>query len=124
MRATTESTKLRIVYDASARAFDGAPWVNDCLHAGPTLQNKLWGVLFRGRFNPVAVSGDLQKAFLQVRIKEADRDAMRFHWCRDEHSPLTTLRFTRALFGLTSSPFLLGESSRHILATGRRKSQK
>ncbi|XP_068750826.1 uncharacterized protein [Montipora capricornis] len=33
---------------------------------------------------------------------------MRFHWRRDEHSPLTTLRFTRALFGLTSSPFLLG----------------
>ena len=37
-----------------------------------------------------------------------DRDAMRFHWRRDEHSPLETLRFTRALFGLTSSPFLLG----------------
>ena len=108
VRATAESTKLRIVYDASARPFDGAPSLNDCLHAGPPLQNKLWSVLVRGRFNPVAVSGDLQKAFLQVRIKEADRDAMRFHWRRDKHSPLTTLRFTRALFGLTSSPFLLG----------------
>ena len=108
VRATAESTKLRIVYDASARAFDGAPSLNDCLHAGPPLQNKLWSVLVRGRFNPVAVTGDLQKAFLQVRIREADRDAMRFHWRRDEHSPLTTLRFTRALFGLTSSPFLLG----------------
>ena len=53
-------------------------------------------------------SCDLQKAFLQVRIKEADRDAMRFHWRRDEHSPLTTLRFTRALLGLTSSPFTFG----------------
>ena len=53
----------------------------------------------------MAVSGDLQKGFLQVRIKEADPDARRFQW----HSPLTTLRFTRALFGLTSSPFLCGE---------------
>ena len=52
----------------------------------------------------MAVSGDLQKVFLQVRIKEAEPDARRFQW----HSPLTTLRFTRALFGLTSSPFLLG----------------
>ena len=108
VRATAESTKLRIVYDASASAFNGAPSLNDCIHAGPPLQNKLWSVLVRGRFNPVAVTGDLQKAFLQVRITEADRDAMRFHWRRDEHSPLTTLRFTRALFGLTSSPFLLG----------------
>ena len=108
VRATAESTKLRIVYDGSARASDGVPSLNDCLHAGPPLQNKLWSVLVRGRFNPVAVTADLQKAFLQVRIREADRDAMRFHWRRDEHSPLETLQFTRALFGLTSSPFLLG----------------
>lgn len=108
VRATAESTKLLIVYDASARAFDGAPSLNDCLHAGPPLQNKLWNVLVRGRFNPVAINGDLQKAFLQVRVRETDRDAMRFHWRRDEHSPLETLRFTRALFGLVSSPFLLG----------------
>ena len=94
VRATVESTKLRIVYDGSARASDGAPSLNDCLHAGPPLQNKLWSVLVRGRFNPVAVTGDFQKAFLQVRIREADRDAMRFHWRRDEHSPLETLRFT------------------------------
>ena len=33
---------------------------------------------------------------------------MRFHWRRDEQSPLETLRFTRALFGLAPSPFLLG----------------
>lgn len=108
VRATAESTKLRVVYDASARAFDGAPSLNDCLHAGPPLQNKLWSVLVRGRFNPVAINGNLQKAFLQVRVRETDRDAMRFHWRRDEHSPLETLRFTRALFGLASSPFLLG----------------
>lgn len=34
---------------------------------------------------------------------------MRFHWRRDKQSPLETLRFTRALFGLASSPFLPGE---------------
>lgn len=108
LRTTAESTKLRIVYDASARAFSGAPSLNDCLHTGLPLQNKLWSVLVRGRFNPMAITGDLQKAFLQVRVKESDRDAMRFHWRRDEQSPLETLRFTRALFGLAPSPFLLG----------------
>ena len=33
----------------------------NCLHTGPSLQNKLWSVLVRGRFHPVAVSGDFQK---------------------------------------------------------------
>ena len=65
-------------------------------------------MLVTGRFNPVAITGDLQKVLLQVRVKETDRDAMRFHWRRDEQSPLESLRFTRALFGLASSPFLLG----------------
>ena len=38
-----------------------------------------------------------------------DRDAMRFHWIADiETRGVETLRFMRALFGLSSSPFLLG----------------
>ena len=97
-----------IVYDASARAHPSAPSLNDCLNAGPPLQNKLRDVLVCQRCYPVAVTGDLKKAFLQVRIRELDRDALRFHWEKNEHSPLETLRFTRALFGLTCSLFLLG----------------
>ena len=92
--------------DASARAYDGAPSLNDCLYAGPPLQNELWDVLIRGRFNSVAVTGDIQKAFLQVRVREDDRDAMRFSLA-PKQSEVETLRFTRALFGLASSPFLL-----------------
>lgn len=108
VREAAESTKLRIVYDASARAYPEAPSLNECLNAGPPLQNRLWNVLVRLRFHPVAVTGDLKQAFLQVRIKEAERDALRFHWRADEHSEIETLRFTRALFGLAPSPFLLG----------------
>lgn len=48
------------------------------------------------------------EASLRVRIREHDRDAMRFHWIADrETRRMETLRFTRALFGLSSSPFLL-----------------
>ena len=51
--------------------------------------------------------GELKRAFLQVRIREADRHALRFHWRHGEHSNIETLRFTRALFGLAQSPCLL-----------------
>ena len=115
VREGTETTKLRIVYDASARAYPEAPSLNECLHAGPPLQNRLWNVLVRMRFHPVAVTGDLKQAFLQVRIKEAQRDALRFHWRANEHSEVETLRFTRALFGLAPSPFLLGGVIEHHL---------
>ena len=96
-RANAESTKLRVVYDASARAQSNSPSLNDCLNTGPPLQNKLWSVLVRQRSYPVSVCGDIEKAFLQVCVKICERDEL-----------IQIYRFTRALFGLTCSPFLLG----------------
>ena len=61
----------------------------------------------RARFYPLLLTGELQKAFLQVRIKEEDRDALRFHRKPRSQTDIETFRFTRALFGLTSSQFLL-----------------
>ena len=105
------------MYDASAKAHPNAVSLNDCLYPGPTLQNKMWNVLFRSRVHPIAVVGDLKQAFLQVRIRGADRDALRFHWKQGKHSEIETLRFTRALFGLAPSPFLLGGVIEHHLDT-------
>ena len=66
------------------------------------------GLPWRGNHRP------LQKAFLQIRIKEHERDALRFQW-RNEHSNIETYRFTRALFGLTCSPGLLvGVIEQHL----------
>ena len=123
IREKAESTKLRIVYDASARVEDNAPSLNECLNPGPPLQNQLWSVLVRGRFNPVALTADIKQAFLQVRICEENRDALRFHWLKDVNSKeMETYRFTRALFGLAPSPFLLGGVIKQHLEVWRRKS--
>ena len=54
------------------------------------------------------LAGDIRKAFLQIRIYKSERDTLRFHWRADAHSEIETYRFTRVLFGLTPSPFLLG----------------
>ena len=108
VRHSAKSTKTRVVYDALAKAQPEAPLLNDCLYPGPSLQNKLWDVLIHHRSFPVALCGDIEKAFLQIRIKLQERDALRFHWKSDEHSKTLVYRFTRVLFGLTSSPFLLG----------------
>ena len=54
---------------------------------------------------------DLQKAFLQVGLKEDDRDAFRFLFNIngiEEH-----LRFTRVPFGVEASPFMLGATLQH-----------
>ena len=74
-----ESTKIRIVYDASARANARVLSLNECLEIDSPLQNQLWNVLILNRFYPVAIAGDLNHAFLQIRVRREDRDALRFH---------------------------------------------
>ena len=64
IRESAESTKLRIVYDASAKANEKSPSLNDCLETGPSLQNLLWDVLVSNRLKPIALAGDLKQAFL------------------------------------------------------------
>ena len=120
VREKSETTKMQIAYDASARASNASVSLNDILESGPPLQNKLFNVLTRGRFHAVSINGDPKKAFLQVRIRPEDRDALRFHWLYDKDPQrVRTLRFSRAIFGLTSSPFLLGGVIKHHLNTCR-----
>ena len=107
VRETAATTKMRVVYDASAHPTPDSVSLNECLNPGPPLQNKLWDVLVRQRAFPVAVNADLRRAFLQIRVKEADRDALRFHWRSSAEEEVETWRFTRVLFGLAPSPFLL-----------------
>jgi len=82
IRETAETTKMHIVYDALVRPTPESPSLNECLHPGPPLQNKLWDILVRQRAYPIAVTADIQKAVLQIRMRECERDALRFHWRR------------------------------------------
>ena len=103
-RENSESTKLRIVYDASARENSKSLSLNDCLETDPALQSLLWSILIR----TIALCGDLQKVFHQIRIKKEGRDALRFHWVRNKDpNQIEALRFTRLVFGLMQSSFIL-----------------
>ncbi|XP_046858560.1 uncharacterized protein LOC124452010 [Xenia sp. Carnegie-2017] len=106
-RESAQSTKLRVVYDASAKASPESPSLNECLYAGPSLKNKLWEVLVRAQSFPAAITGEIQNAFLQIRVRESERDSLRFHWRPNSQADVEVLRFTRVLFGSVSFPILL-----------------
>ena len=79
-RESAQTTKFRIVYDTSTKRNSNSALLNDCLETGSSLQNLLWDILVRTRLRPVLLCGDIEKAFLQIRIRENDGDALRFHW--------------------------------------------
>ena len=78
VRHDKDTTKIRIVYDASAKT--SGPSLNDCLHVGPSLNQKIYDILLRFRLHKIAVIADIEKAFLMIQIAEEDQDVLRFLW--------------------------------------------
>ena len=74
VRQDKETTKLRIVYDASAKST--GPFLNKCLYTGPKFDQKILDILLRFRTHKVALIADIEKAFLMVSMSEKDRDAL------------------------------------------------
>ena len=120
-RDDKETTKVRVVYDASTKTKKENVCLNDLMHTGPNLLNNMTGMLLRFRLPRIAMVSDIEKAFLQVGLHERDRDATRFLWLKDPTKPvvddnLRLLRFTRIPFGVVASPYLLGVTIRNHLA--------
>ena len=114
VRVDKDTTKLRIVYDASAKG-DG-PCLNDCLYTGPKFSQNILDILLRFRLNKVALIGDVEKAFLMISVADCDRDVLRFLWVKDvesSESEIIVMRFTRVVFGVSASPFLLNATLDH-----------
>ena len=75
VREDKSTTKLHIVYNASARE-NGRP-LNDCLHTGPPLTSD---ILITFRVQLIALVADIEKAFLVIGVKKEDRDVLPFLW--------------------------------------------
>ena len=111
-----------MVYDASAKTRKDQKSLNECLYKGPLLLPSLCGVILRFRTYPIALSGDIEKAFLQLSIAPSDRDVTRFLWFSNPDDltvhprNISTYHFCRVPFGITSSPYLLAATIKHHLS--------
>lgn len=96
--------KVRIVFDCAAQ-FHGIS-LNSQLLSGPDLTNSIIGVLTRFRTEAVAIMGDIEGMFNQVRMDPEDVDCLRFLWWEDGDINLEPIEYRMLvhLFGATSSP--------------------
>ena len=118
VRRDRETTKVRVVYDGSAKNCKDERSLNDCLEVGENHIPLIFEMLTNFRWNSVALTADIEKAFLMVGIKPEDRDMLRFLWLKDplvDKPEIVEYRFNRLVFGLRPSPSILGETIAHHL---------
>ena len=112
VREDKSTTKVRIVFDGSARLNNDGLSINDCLECGPNLVPFLFDILIRFRSHPYALVADIEKVFHMISIKEEHR------------SEIVVYRFCRLVFGLKPSPAILGAQSSIICCNIRKVSLK
>ena len=81
--------------------------------------SKLSDIFIRFCSYKVVLINDIKQAFLNVSVKEPDRDFLQFLWVKDissEKIEIIVCRFARVAFGTTASQFLLAVSiHKHLL---------
>ncbi|GBP89435.1 hypothetical protein EVAR_89139_1 [Eumeta japonica] len=82
-----------------------------CIAHGPRF-NKITIGCTPVRQGRVAVSADIKEMFLRVKIREEDRDSLRFLWRNNMHENPQEYRMTSLIFGAASSFLVLRSTSK------------
>ena len=72
------------------------------------------------RIYPIAITADIEKAFLQIQVDTDHRD-LRFLYCRnidDPNAETVGYRFTGVIFGATCSQCLVNDTVQKQLVIG------
>ena len=101
----SESTKIRVVFDGSARTSSGLS-INDIQMIGPNIQDSLFSILIRARQYKFIITGDIEKMYRQIEVNQEDRNLQLILWREDESMPFKTLQLNTVTYGFASASYL------------------
>lgn len=105
MNVDSTTTKLRVVFDASAATTSGWSF-NDLQAVGPTIQDDLFAILIRFRQHKYVLAADVRQMYRQVDIAEHQRYLQRILWRFNPVEPISTYELKTVTYGTASGPFL------------------
>ena len=108
VKEARETTKVRPVFDASAKTPSGFS-LNDHILPGPSLHADLLAIQVKFRSYKLCASSDVKSMFTNISMQETDRDFIRFLWKNPVETkinqPVQIYRFKTVLFGLRDAPY-------------------
>lgn len=115
------STKLRVVFDASAKTTSGVS-LNDVQIVGPNVQRDLNDVLIDFRGHNIVLMADVEKMYRQVKVAEPDTWFQCILYRKDQSLPIRAYRLTTVTYGEASSSFLACRALKQVAVEERETS--
>ncbi|XP_071057316.1 uncharacterized protein [Onthophagus taurus] len=105
LKEDSTTTKLRVVFDASAKTSSGQSF-NDIQMVGPVIQDELFSVLLRFRQHTVVFTADVEKMYRQIEVEPQQRNLQRILWRAGPDHELVAYTLKTVTYGTASAPFL------------------
>lgn len=113
IRESSLTTKLRVVFDASAKTTNGRS-LNEIMLIGPKLQRDLFDIILNWRVFRYALTADVEKMYRQVKVIEDDQLYQYILWRENKSDPIKEYKLTTVTYGTASAPFLAIKSLFYI----------
>ncbi|XP_011858076.1 PREDICTED: uncharacterized protein LOC105555661 [Vollenhovia emeryi] len=98
------TTRLRVVFDASAKTTSGAS-LNDKLLPGPNLQRDIFKILLRFRTHQYVITADIAQMFRQILVDTRDRALQLILWKPNPREVARIYQLNTVTYGMASAPY-------------------
>jgi hypothetical protein len=112
LRPDSASTKLRVVFNASAPSSNGI-CLNDLFLNGGIVQDSLIAILLRFRLHRYVFSVDIKKMYRQFGVDPQDTHLQRILW-KDDSGDLKVYELDTVTYGTKPAPFLATRTLKQI----------
>lgn len=104
LKPDSQTTKLRVVFNASATTSTGAS-LNESMYTGPKLQPDIQLVLLRARLWKYLFVADIKQMYRQILVDPMDRNYQRILWRFTDTAPVSEYRLCTITYGTSAAPF-------------------
>ncbi|XP_047998132.1 uncharacterized protein LOC125235579 [Leguminivora glycinivorella] len=105
IREDKDTSKVRIVYDASAKGSRGHS-LNDTMMVGAVLQPDLRSLIIVWRTHKICVVGDIVKMYRMINMTNEHINLQRIIWRDRPEDEFESYELTTVTFGTAAAPFL------------------
>lgn len=104
-KENNQTTKLRVVFDASAETDAGISF-NDIQLLGPTVQDDLVSILIRFRQGNIVICADIIKMYRQIEVCPEQRFLQKILWRSSPSANVDQYELNTVTYGTKSAPWL------------------